>query len=133
MFEEETDRLLFPPWRAAWGLRGQPLEGPLSGFNARRVVFGTTTIDTGPRRFVTRKRQRGEDFRAFLPVIHSHYRGWHVALLLDEDPRPTARDAQGRAAGLGIRLIWLPKRCLELNGRDPFGGPGKDHRCANVP
>ena len=131
LFEDETDLRLFPPLRAAWGIRGQPLEVPISGFNARRVVFGTINIDTRHRLFLVRQRQRGEDFRAFLPVIRSHYRGWHVALLLDEDPSHTAEDSQELAAALGIRLIWLPKRCPELNGMDHLWGHGKDHVCAN--
>ena len=103
----------------------------LSGANARRVVFGTINIDTGHRLFLARKRQRGEDFRAFLPVIRSHYRAWDVALLLDEDPSHTAQESQDLAADLGIALIWLPKRCPELNGMDHLWGHGKDHRCAN--
>ena len=131
LFEDETDLRLFPPLRSAWGLRGQSLEVPISGFNARRVVFGTINIDTGHRLFLVRKRQQGEDFRAFLPVIRSHYRGWHVALLLDEDPSHTAADSQEMAAELGLRLIWLPKRCPELNGMDHLWGHGKDHVCAN--
>ena len=102
----------------AWGLHGQPTEVPISGFNARRAVFGTINIDTGHRLFLARQRQRGEDFRAFLAIIHSHYRGWQVALLLDEDPSHTAHGSKDLAAELGIRLIWLPKRCPELNGMD---------------
>jgi hypothetical protein len=47
LFEDETDLLLFPPLRAAWGLRGESLEMSISGSNARRVVFGTINIDTG--------------------------------------------------------------------------------------
>ena len=116
---------------AAWGLRGQPTEVPISGFNARRVVFGTINIDTGHRLFLARQRQRGEDFRAFLAIIHSHYRGWQVALLLDEDPSHTAHGLKDLAAELGIRLIWLPKRCPELNGMDHLWGHGKDHILAN--
>jgi hypothetical protein len=131
LFEDETDLLLFPPLRSAWGLRGQRLEVPISGFNARRVVFGTINIDTGHRLFLARPRQRGEDFRAFLPMIRRHYRGWHVALLLDEDPSHTAGGSQDLAAELGIKLIWLPKRCPELNGMDHLWGHGKDHGCAN--
>lgn len=131
LFEDETDLLLFPPLRAAWGLRGQPTEVPISGFNARRVVFGTINIDTGHRLFLARQRQRGEDFRAFLAIIHSHYRGWQVALLLDEDPSHTAHGSKDLAAELGIRLIWLPKRCPELNGMDHLWGHGKDHILAN--
>ena len=131
LFEDETDLLLFPPLRRAWGLRGQRVEVPISGFNARRVVFGTINIETGRRLFLTRPRQRGEDFRTFLPMIRSPYRGRHVALLLDEDPSPTAGGSQDMAAALGIRLFWLPKRCPELNGMDHWWGHGKDHVCAN--
>jgi DDE superfamily endonuclease len=112
-------------------LRGQPLKVPLCGANAQRVVFGTINIATGHRLFLARERQRGEDFRAFLPISRSHYRGWRVALLLDEDPSHTAEASQSRAAELGIRLIWLPKRCPELNGMDHLWGHGKDHVCAN--
>src|SRR5215212_644336 len=71
LFEDETDLLLFPPLRAAWGKRGEALEVPLSGFNARRVLFGTVNVTTGHRLFLVRARQRGEDFRDFLPVIRS--------------------------------------------------------------
>lgn len=123
--------MLFPPLRATWSKRGQRLPVLLSGRNARRVVFGTINIDTGHRLFLTRQRQRGADFRAFLSVIRSHYRAWDVALLLDEDPSHTAQDSQDLAAELGITLIWLPKRCPELNGMDHLWGHGKDHRCAN--
>jgi hypothetical protein len=131
LFEDETDLLLFPPLRAAWGLRGQPLSVPISGRNARRVIFGTLNIDTGHRLFLARKRQRGEDFRAFLPLVASHYRGWYVALVLDEDPSHTAQGSQALAEALGMKLIWLPKRCPELNGMDHLWGHGKDHLCAN--
>jgi hypothetical protein len=104
------------------------LEVPISGSNARRVVFGTINIDTGHRLFLVRRRQRGEDFQA---VIRGHYRGWHVALLLDEDSSHTAEGSRELAAAMGIRLIWLPKRCPELNGMDHLWGHGKDHVCAN--
>jgi len=131
LFEDETDLRLFPPLRSAWGPRGQALEVPISGSNARRVVFGTINIDTGHRLFLVRRRQKGEDFRAFLTAIRSHYRGWHVALLLDEDSSHTAAGSRELAAERGIRLIWLPKRCPELNGMDHLWGHGKDHVCAN--
>jgi hypothetical protein len=107
------------------------LEVPISGANARRVVFGTINIDTGHRLFLVRGRQEGEDFRAFLAVIRSHYRGRHVAPLLDEDSSHTAEGSQEAAAEMGIRLIWLPRRCPELNGMDHLWGHGKDHVGAN--
>lgn len=131
LFEDETDLLLFPPLRAAWGRRGQPLAVPIAGGNARRVVFGTINIQTGHRLFLARPRQRSEDFRTFLLLVARHYHGRPVALLLDEDSSHTARASQALATELGIRLLWLPKRCPELNGMEHLWGHGKDHICAN--
>ena len=131
LFEDETDLLLFPPLRAAWGRRGQPLVVRLSGGNARRVVFGTINLETGRRLFLLRSRQRSEDFCAFLTLVARHYRGRGVALLLDEDPGHTAQTSRALADELGIELIWLPKRCPELNGMDHLWGHGKDHICAD--
>jgi hypothetical protein len=131
LFEDETDLLLFPPLRAAWGRRGTPLEVPISGANARRVVFGALNIKTGRRQFLLRTRQRSVDFCAFLTLVARHYRGRPVALVLDEDASHTARASQALAAELGFRLLWLPKRCPELNGMDHLWGHGKDHVCAD--
>ena len=107
------------------------MEVPISGANARRVVFGTINLATGHRLFLARPRQRGIDFQAFLRVIRRHYPGRPVALVLDEDPSHTARASQELAIWLGITLLWLPKRCPELNGMDHLWGHGKDHVCAN--
>ena len=131
LFEDETDLLLFPPLRACWARRGQPAEVPLSGRNARRVVFGAMHVHTGHRLLLARRYQRGDDFRAFLRLIHEHYRGWQVALLLDEDPSHTAGDSQGLAREYGMELLWLPKRCPELNPMDHLWGHAKDDVCAN--
>jgi DDE superfamily endonuclease len=81
--------------------------------------------------FLARTRQRSEDFQVFLSMVACHYRGRAVALLLDEDPSHTAHASQERAAELGIRFVWLPKRCPELNGMDHLWGHGKDHVCAD--
>ena len=124
--EDETDLLLFPPLRAAWSLRGQPVRVVLSGRNARRVVFGAMNLRTGHRLFLARERQRAPDFQAFLRVVHSHYRGWHVALLLDEDPSHTAKGSGRLAEWFDIALLWLPKRAPELNPMDTLWGQGKD-------
>jgi DDE superfamily endonuclease len=88
--EDETDLLLFPPLRACWAKRGHPAQMALTGRNARRVVFGTLNIRTGHRLFLVRARQRGEDFRVFLQTLHRHYRGWHVALVLDGESAHSA-------------------------------------------
>jgi hypothetical protein len=129
--EDETDLLLFPPLRAAWSLRGQPAMVWLSGKNARRVVFGTMNLWTGSRLFLVRKNQRAGDFQVFLELLHHHYRGWHVALLLDEDPSHTAQGSAALAEQFDIECLWLPKRCPKLNPMDTLWGQGKDVISAN--
>ncbi len=127
--EDETDLLLFPPLRAGWSKRGEAARVWLSGRNARRVIFGAMNLRTGTRVFVPRLKGRSGDYQAFLGEVRSAYRGWHVALLLDEDPCHTAK-ASLRAAE-GMTLLWLPKRSPKLNPMDTLWGQGKDVLSAN--
>jgi DDE superfamily endonuclease len=129
--EDETDLLLFPPLRAMWSPRGQSVRVMLSGWNARRVVFGCMNLVTGHRLFQVRRHQRAQDFQAFLHQVRRHYHGWQVTLLLDGDSSHTAKASQILAAQLGIRLLWLPKRAPELNPMDTLWGQGKDSLSAN--
>jgi hypothetical protein len=129
--EDETDLLLFPPLRAGWALRGQPRDILISGKNARRVVFGAMNLRTAHRLFLVREHQRAVDFQAFLRLLHGQYRGWHVALLLDEDSSHTAGGSEALAAELDIELIWLPKRSPKLNPMDHLWGDAKDEISAN--
>jgi DDE superfamily endonuclease len=122
--EDETDLLLFPPLRAAWSKRGAAAEVWLSGRNARRVVFGAMNLWTGARLLVPRPKGRSIDFQALLDAVRWAYWGWHVALLLDEDPCHTAKASLKAAEGM--TLLWLPKRSPELNPMDTLWGQGKD-------
>ena len=131
MAEDETDLLLFPPVRASWSRRGQPAVVRLCGRNARRVIFGAMNLATGHRLLLDRKHRWADDFQEFLDLIHDCYRGWHVVLLLDEDPSHTAEDSVALAWGYDIELLWLPKRCPELNPMDTLWGQGKDLLSAN--
>lgn len=129
--EDETDLLLFPPLRSAWAQRGKPAPVGLSGHNARRVVLGALNLVSGHRLFEVRGRQRAEDFQAFLRSVRSHYRGWHVTLLLDGDGSHTAKASTSLAQRLGIRWLWLPVRASELNPMETLWGQAKDVVSAN--
>jgi hypothetical protein len=131
LFEDETDLLLFPPLRACWARRGEDAVVPLSGANAKRVIFGALNPRTGTRLFLEREKQKKEDFQTFLELIHQRYRGWQVSLLLDKDGSHTAQDSQEKARKLEIRLVWLPVRCPELNPVDHLWRHGKERVCAN--
>lgn len=126
LVEDETDLLLFPPLRAGWALRGRPREVPISGQNDRRVVFGAMNLCTGRRWFLARRYGQAADFQAFLSLLHAHYRGWRLALLLDEDSSHTANRSLELAYELSIKLIWLPKRAPKLNPMERLWGDGKD-------
>lgn len=54
-----------------------------------------------------------------------------MVLLLDEDPSHTAKGSVRRAAELGVRLVWLPERCPELNPMDHLRGHAKEAMCGN--
>ncbi len=86
-------------------------------------------LRTGTRLFVPRKKGRSADFQAFLEEVRWHYRGWHVALLLDEDSCHTAQASRRAAAGMS--LLWLPKRAPKLNPLETLWGQGKDVISAN--
>lgn len=128
---DETDLLLFPPLRATWGRRGEPTRVLLSGRNASRVIFGALNLRTGKRLFQVRCHQRQGDFQLFLELIRSHYRGWYVALVLDEHSSHTAAASKKLAEQLKIKLLWLPKRSPELNPMDKLWGDAKDVISAN--
>jgi hypothetical protein len=129
--EDETDLLLFPPLRSCWSPVGQPKEVALCGRNARRVLFGAMNLRTGSRFFLARERQRAPDFQEFVRVLQDRYRGWHVAILLDEDPSHTAKGSVWLAECFGMELLWLPKRVPELNPMDTLWGQAKDVVCAD--
>jgi DDE superfamily endonuclease len=129
--EDETDLLLFPPLRSGWAERGQPAPVPLSGVNAKRVIFGTLNLETGHRLFLERPRPRGIDCRIFLYQVSYQYRGWRVALLWDEHSCHTDGRTQAMAASLGMELLWLPKRSPHLNPMDHLWRHGKEVICAN--
>jgi transposase len=81
--------------------------------------------------FLAQKHKRAENFQAFLKLIHSHYRGWPVALLLDENSCHTAQGSLRLAHARGIQLLWLPKRSPHLNPVEHLWRHGKSVVCAN--
>jgi len=129
--QDETDLLLCPPLRKQWARQGQPASVLLGGGNARRVIFGAMNLATGHRLWLPRRRQRAEDFQAFLRQVHAQYRGWQVLLLVDRDASHTAHQSIRLAQQFKIRLLWLPKRCPELNPMEALWGHAKNVVSAN--
>jgi hypothetical protein len=131
LFEDETILRLFPVLRRAWSLRGEQAIVPITGSNAKRVLFGTINPRTGHRIVLCRPNMRQEHFQAFLRLLRQSYPGREVWLRLDEAPCHIAPKSQALAEDLNIVLIWLPKQCSELNAMDHLWRELKDNISAN--
>ena len=119
LFADWTLLRLFPPLRAAWSRVGEPARVPVTGRNAKRVLFGAINVHTGHRVVLCRKSAGGADARAFLLELRRHYRkAPTIWLLLDRAPAHTDSKTLRLAMELGIELVWLPKQWPELNAMD---------------
>jgi len=131
LIEDETTLRLLPPLRAAWALRREQAEVPISGYNAQRVLFATLNLRTAHRILLRRKRARQDDFCVFLQTLRRRYGKRSIWLLLDRAPCHVALKSQCLAAELDITLLWLPKQCPELNFLDHLWRPLKGELAAN--
>ena len=119
LFTDWTLLRLFPPLRAAWSRVGQPALVPVTGRNAKRVLFGAINVRTGRRVVLCRQQAGGADARMFLIELRRHYRQAQTLwLLLDRAPAHTDARTMQLAADLRIELVWLPKQASELNAMD---------------
>ena len=92
---------------------------PVTGRNARRVLFGALNVRTAHRIIMRWPSETSPGARAFLTEIRRRYRqAPTIWLLLDHGPAHTAAPTQRLAAELNIELVWLPKQWPELNAMD---------------
>jgi hypothetical protein len=118
LMEDETLLRLFPVLRRAWSLRGQQAAVPITGRNAKRVLFATINLRTGHRICLRGTNMRQVNFHALLAEVRRRYGRRPVWMLLDEAPCHVAARSQALAAALDIHVVWLPKQCSELNSMD---------------
>ena len=118
LMEDETILRLFPVLRRAWSLRGQQAEVPITGRNAKRVLFATINLRTGQRLCLRAGNMRQVNFHALLSEVRRRYGKRPVWMLLDAAPCHIAAKSQALVGALDIHLIWLPKQCSELNCMD---------------
>ncbi len=119
LFADWTLLRLFPPLRAAWAPIGAQATVPITGANARRVLFGALNLATARRAVLVRRTAGQADAQAFLRDLRRRYRrAGTLWLFLDRASAHTAPATQRLAAALGIALLWLPKQCPELNAMD---------------
>lgn len=129
--EDETILREFPPLRAGWAKRGAPAEVPVTGSNARRVVFGALNPFAGTRLCMPARRNGGPDFRAYLRWLRGTYTRWDLLLVLDRGSCHTAKATLALAAALRITFAWLPTACPELNPVEALWRDAKQRVSAN--
>lgn len=129
--QDETDLQLFPSLRAGWGPRGQAASVQITGYNARRTLFGAMNLRTGHLLCLDQDRKREEDFLEFLDFLRTHYRSGPLALLLDGNSIHTSEASLSLAEDLDIQFLWLPQRSPHLNPMDRLWGHGKEAVCSN--
>jgi transposase len=110
---------LFPPLRATWALKGTQAVVPITGANAKRVLFGAINLRTGHRVVLIRRQAGQADAQAFLSELRRRYRrAGRLWLLADRASAHTAHRTLALAARLRIRFLWLPKQTPELSPMD---------------
>jgi hypothetical protein len=131
LMEDETILRLFPVLRRAWSLRGEQARVPITGQNAKRVLFATINLRTGRRTVVRGRDMRQANFQALLREVRRRYRARPVRMLLDEAKCHIAAKSRGPAEALDIHFVWLPKQCSELNSMDQLFPELKGNVSAN--
>ena len=110
---------LFPPLRATWALKGTQAAVPISGANAKRVLFGAINLRTAHRVVLIRRQAGQADAQAFLSELRRRYRrAGRLWLLADRASAHTAHRTQALATTLRIHFLWLPKQVPELSPMD---------------
>ena len=84
---EGTLLRLFPPLRATWALKGRQAVVPITGRNAKRVLFGAIDLQSARRVVLIRQRAGQADAQEFLRALRRRYRGTGWLWLLSEPRR----------------------------------------------
>jgi transposase len=100
-------------------VRGRQVCVPVTGNNARRVLYGAVNVRTGHRVPRRGRSMRQGEVHAFLRELRSRYRTRRrVWLLPDRHGSHDSKATRELAASMRIELLYLPKQCPELNPMD---------------
>jgi hypothetical protein len=110
---------LFPPLRATWGRTGTQAMVPITGANAKRVLFGAIDLRTAHRIVLIRCHARQADAQAFLSELRRRCRrAGQIWLLADRASAPKAPQTPPVDGRRRIRFLWPPKQAPELSPMD---------------
>ena len=107
-----------PPLYSCYGRIGEQVRVPITGSRAKRILHGALNIHSGDSLLLITDAWVQETHQAFLLMIRSHWRGWHIVLFEDRGSPHTAEDSLELAKELDIEIRLLPKATPELNAMD---------------
>jgi len=111
---DETALREFPPLRAGWSKRGEPMRVVISGRNNRRTILGALNATTGELVRTVRERCRADDVLAAVEALGAVRPAVPKVLIWDNAPPHMPHRVRDAARDAGITLAFLPFRSPEL-------------------
>jgi transposase len=106
---------------------------PITGKQVKRILHRVLNVWSGDVRLVITEEWVQETHQAFLTMIRSHWRGWHIVLFEDRGLPHLADASMEMAKALHIELRLLPQATPELNAMDHLWRHVKGRGLANRP
>jgi hypothetical protein len=122
-----------PPLDYGSGRSGEQACGPLSGNRAKRLLHGVINSCSGDVLVLSPEAWVQETPQAFLAMIRSHGRGWHLSVCEDRGSPHTTATTLALASALHIELRFFPKATPEVTARDQLWRHVKGQGLANRP
>lgn len=130
---DETIVTEVPPLYCCYGHVGAQVRVPITGGHARRILHGAINVGSGELVLLITEVWEQEEHQAFLSLVRSHWRGWHIVLFEDRAGQHKAPASRAWAARLGIEVRLLPKATPELNAMDHLWRHTKREILSNRP
>jgi hypothetical protein len=130
---DETIVTETPPLYAAYGHLGKQVRVPITGNRGKRILHGAINVGSGDVVLLITDVWEQEEHQAFLSLVRSHWRGWHIVLFEDRAGQHKAPASRAWAAQLGIEVRLLPKATPELNAMDHLWRHAKRETQGNRP
>ena len=122
-----------PPLYSCYGRKGQPVQVPITGQRAKRILHGALNIKSGEVALLISQEWTQDTHQIFLRLIRAHWRGWQIVLFEDRGSPHTAEGSLRLAADLNMEIRLLPRATPELNAMDHLWRWVKGRGLANQP
>ena len=107
-----------PPLSYGDGRIGEHVCVPMTGNHARRVIHGVLKVRSREVLRLITDEWVQDTPQAFLRMIRTHWRGWHIVLFEDRGSPHTAAESGELARALGLEVRFLAIATPELKAMD---------------